>query len=87
MSENPLPAPSGSDTRQDHASRGMWWFFGMIVLVVFYVLSCGPALYFRERGIIPQKVISIVYKPLSVAQHWPVPGRYFEWWMKKGREQ
>ena len=55
-------------------------------MLIVYVLSAGPAVYLRERGVISAQVIKVIYYPLAFVENWPVPGNYFRWWTEKGEK-
>jgi len=57
----------------------------IIILPPFYVASCGPAIWCRDRGIVDQGTVLVVYWPVSWAmQNVPIVGsaidRYLRLW-------
>jgi hypothetical protein len=69
------------------ASRSSWrWFVLVGGLLVVYILSSGPAVYLRERGVLSKQVVRVVYTPLIGIDDDRFDG-YLGWWTEKGRKK
>ena len=78
------PFMNQDSQQRSHSRMLLGWPGGVAALLMFYVFSSGPALYLRERGVVSQRTIDIVYMPLFPLEHWNVSEAYFKWWVEKG---
>jgi hypothetical protein len=68
------------------APRSGWrWLVLIGGLLVLYILSSGPAVYLRERGVISKQVVRAVYMPLIGIDDDKFDG-YLGWWIEKGKK-
>jgi len=72
--------------QQSYGRMLLLWLGGVATLLIFYVLSSGPALYLRERGVVSQRTINIVYMPLFPLEHGIVFEAYLDWWVALATE-
>jgi hypothetical protein len=62
------------------------WLIVSCALVVFYILSSGPAVYLQRKHIISPRVIVVVYFPLTFAEHHCAPfDAYLNWWFSAAK--
>ena len=68
-------------------SQSFWKWLGILgVAVIVYLLSAGPAVYLRERGVLSKQMVKTIYTPLIGIDDDRFEG-YLGWWIKKGREK
>lgn len=61
-------------SKNQHEAWSLWRWFGIIgAAVVLYVLSIGPAVYLRERGLVSKQVVEAIYTPVIWIWFWFYP--------------
>lgn len=53
------------------------------LLPLLYVASAGPAIWCRDRAIIPQRTLATVYSPVVMLYEVPVMRHYVHWYLSK----
>ena len=75
---------SDQNNSQPIAPSLMRWLGIIVAGLVLYLLSSGPAVYFRERGVISKQLVRTIYTPLIGVDDERFDG-YLGWWVEKGR--
>jgi hypothetical protein len=76
-----------SDETRDKSHAGAW-ITGVVVALLFYVLSTGPMLGLAANGTLPDStwpIINAVYEPLKIFRGTALGeplGAYVDWWVK-----
>ncbi len=59
----------------------------LVLGLVAYFLSIGPALYLMRRETLPEKAVRFVYMPLSIFEEWRPFEIYQRWWYHTEKER
>jgi hypothetical protein len=84
---------SNEPKKTDGKRWGRWltWAWIAVALLLVYVLSIGPAIWFSDRGMIPKPVVLSIHAPVYwVYERAPVPIQsgmdwYVGLWMKRDK--
>lgn len=60
----------------------VWLITALIASLVLYVLSTGPAVMLRERGLVTQETLRLVYAPIFWLSRFEVVSQSIEWYCK-----
>jgi hypothetical protein len=72
-----------SDEARARRGYGFWVVAGVLVALVIYFLSLGPAVYFVQRTGTGRETAGVVYTPLIwLGQNTPLSGP-FDWYVRK----
>ncbi len=84
MPEQADPKSDAPQSPQEGHRAGTLWLVILIVLLVVYPLSLGPAAKIHKRYPATRRAIETLYWPIaSLARHSDTVSRFYEWYLTK----